>query len=119
MRLKTVGKGIFVKKVLGERLLIKSTIPYTQMDEAEIKSKIVIPEYIKKENTPISTYGVVVQVGDGCLHEWHEGDIVLFGKFSGTDFTMSNDDFRVMHENEVLAILDVDLETFGAVPVKE
>lgn len=119
MRLKTVGKGVFVKKVLGARLLVRQVIPWTEADEFEKKSGLVLPSAAKAAATPIATYGPIVQVGDGCKYEWQVEDLVLFGKFSGMDFSMQNDDFRILHEEEILCVLDVDLETFAAVPVRE
>lgn len=119
MRLKTIGAGVFVKQVKGRRLLVRSVIPHTEMDKYK-KAGLVLPDGLERQYTPIATYGPIVQVGEGCdEEEWQEGMLVLFGKFSGTDFTMQNEDFRLIHEDEILAVLDVDLETFGAVPVKE
>lgn len=79
----------------------------------------MIPDSVKKANTPLPSYGPITQVGDGCKQSWQEGDLVMFSKFAGTDFTVQNEDFRLVHEDEVLAILDCDEQTFGAVPVKE
>lgn len=119
MKLKQVGKGVFVKRVVGKRLLVKTIEPWTEADQAEQTSGLYIPPSIKEKNTPLPTFGVIVQLGTTVApDEFEEGELVLFGKFAGMDFTMQQDKYRLIHVDEVVAVLDVDMSTIIA-PVKE
>ena len=56
--------------------------------------------------------GTVVAVGDGRILEngtkkaldVKVGDVVLYGKFSGTDIELGDDKLKIMREDEVLMI---------------
>ena len=60
-----------------------------------------------------STRGEVIAVGNGRILESGEvrplavkvGDTVLYGKYSGTEITIDNDDFLIMRESDIFAIL--------------
>lgn len=55
--------------------------------------------------------GKVVATGSGKLQddgsrselELKKGDLVIFGKYSGTDVKVKNDEYKIMRESEVLA----------------
>lgn len=102
------------------------------MDEVEKKGLVYIPQAVKKENTPMPTTGVVIATGrldcSFCGGEWHgddekgainiahdympaifEGDMVMFPKFSGSDFQIENEDLRIIEAKEILCTL-VDTE---------
>jgi len=36
------------------------------------------------------------------------GDRILFGKYSGSDIKLDNDEYLIMREDEVLGILDAE-----------
>lgn len=107
-KLKALGTGIKVGRVLGDRVLVKVVEPFTKMDEVEKKGLLFIPESAKDRNTPIPSTGIVVMVGEDC-EVLHEGEMVLFSKYAGTDFTIEQEGFRVMDSREVMAVL-VDTE---------
>ena len=56
----------------------------------------------------------MIAVGEGKLSEdgklrpldVHEGDRVLFGKYSGTEFQFAGDDHLIIREDDVLAVLE-------------
>ena len=59
-------------------------------------------------------YGEVLAVGPGKYNEDGKrivmnvkvGDKVLYSKYGGTDLTHDNDDLLILHENDILAIID-------------
>lgn len=118
MRLKALGKGIKVGQVLGPRLLVRTVSPFTKMDEVEKKGILFIPETVRDQNTPLPTTGVIVAVGELERRDrdiFAEGVMVMFPKFSGMDFTVEEEDFRILETREVLCTLEgVD----EVVPVK-
>ena len=79
--------------------------------EEETKSPggIVIPDTAKEK--PIQ--GEVVAVGKGKLLESGElralevkpGDKVLFGKYSGTEVKFDDEEYLIMHQDDILGIL--------------
>ena len=94
-----------IVKPLDDRVLVKPL-------EAEEKTSggIVIPDTAKEK----PQRGKVVAVGPGKLLDSGEraplavkkGDLVLFGKYSGTEIKIDGDEHSIMRENEILAILE-------------
>ncbi|MHB8068818.1 MAG: co-chaperone GroES [Desulfobaccales bacterium] len=92
-------------KPLNDRVLVKRTEELTVT-----KGGIVIPDTAKEK--PIE--GKIVAVGPGKMSEQgqrmtlqvKEGDKVLFGKYSGTEIKVEGDEFLMMREEDILAIID-------------
>lgn len=90
---------------LHDRVIIKRL-------EAETKSAggIVIPDSATEK--PIK--GEVIAVGKGKILENGDirpldlkvGDKVLFGKYSGTEVKVEGDEYLVMREEDVMAVLE-------------
>ena len=88
---------------LGDRVLVKRL-------EAEEKTKggIIIPDSAKEK--PLE--GEVVAVGPGARSEngdivpleLKKGDRVLFGKWSGTEVKLDDEDYMIMKESDVMGI---------------
>ena len=117
LRFKELGTGLRVGRVIGNRLLVKTVEDLTAMDQAQ-KSGLYIPKAVKDANKPMPSKGVVVAVGEGASPEWHEGDMVLFGKYTGTDFACNEQDFRIVNADEVLCTLVDTDESVVAVPTE-
>ncbi len=92
-------------KPLHDRVIVK------RIEEDETtKGGIIIPDTAKEK--PIQ--GEVVAIGEGKIHEDGSrrpvdvkvGDRVLFGKYSGTEVKFDDDDFLVMREDDVMAIVE-------------
>ncbi len=92
-------------KPLNDRILVKRS------EQAEIvKGKIIIPDTAKEK----PQQGKVVAVGpgkvskDGIIIELtvKVKDMVLFGKYSGTEVKVENEDFLIMREEDVFGIID-------------
>ena len=91
-------------KPLHDRILVK------RLDEVEdIRGGIVIPETAKEKPQE----GKVVAVGDGKVSDSGQiikmavkaGDRILFGKYSGTEVKIEDEEYLIMREDEVLGIL--------------
>lgn len=71
---------------------------------------IVLPDTAKEK----PQRGEVVAVGEGKLNddgtrvplELKKGDIVIFGKYSGTDLKLDGEEYKIMRESEVLARIE-------------
>ncbi len=86
-------------KPLADRVLVKPA-------EAEEKTSagIIIPDTAKEK----PQRGTVVAVGPGKKDEpttVKKGDTVLYGKYSGTEITIDGEDYLIMRESDILAII--------------
>ena len=89
---------------LGEKVLIKRL-------EAEQKTKggIVLPDTAKEKPQK----GTVLAVGEGkllddgtrALFQVAEGDVVLFASYAGTEIKLEGQEYVLMDESDVLAII--------------
>lgn len=86
-------------KPLADRVLIEPK-------EAETKtaSGIFIPDTAREK----PQQGKVVAVGPGNKDEKMEvkvGDLVLYGKYSGTEITVDGKDYLIMKQSDILAVV--------------
>ena len=86
-------------KPLADRVVI-------QPDAAEetTSSGIIIPDTAQEKPQK----GKVVAVGKGTTDEKMEvkvGDEVLFGKYSGSEITIGEQDYMIMRQSDILAII--------------
>jgi len=91
-------------KPLGDRVLVKRL-------EAEEKTKggIVLPDTAKEKPQK----GEVVAVGKGRVLESgnvealevKKGDKVLFGKYAGNEITYNEEEYLILKEEDILAII--------------
>lgn len=104
---------------MGSRVLVIAVEPWTEMDEVEQKGLIHIPKAIKKDNTPLPTTGIIVQLGPDVHPEWFsEGDMVMFPKFAGNEFIIAEENMRIMDAKEILCTLVDVNEEVKEVPVE-
>ncbi len=86
-------------KPLADRVLIEPALA-----EEKTASGIIIPDTAKEK----PQRGTVVAVGNGKKDEpltVKLGDIVLYGKYSGTELSIEGNDYLIMKESDILAIL--------------
>ncbi len=86
-------------KVLAGKILVKP-----QEAETKTSSGIIIPDTAKEK--PLQ--GAVVLVGAAKKDEEMEiktGDVVLYGKYSGTELNIDGVDYLLMSQSDVLYIL--------------
>ena len=87
-------------KPLGNRVLVK-----VLETEETTASGIVLPDSAKEKKAE----GEVIAVGDGekvmKLH-LNVGDRVLFGKYAGDEVEVKDEEYKILKEDEVLAVFD-------------
>jgi len=90
---------------LGDRVVIR------RVEEAsKTKGGIFIPDSVKEKPQE----GEVVAVGPGARDEDGKrvpmdvkaGDLILFGKWSGTEVKIDGEDLIIMKESDILGVLD-------------
>jgi chaperonin GroES len=90
---------------LHDRILVK------RLEEGEtVRGGIIIPDTAKEKPQE----GKVVAVGNGKVGEDGKkipldvkaGDKILFGKYSGSEVKIEDDEYLILREEDVLAILD-------------
>ena len=83
----------------------------TRIEEGEQKvGAIIVPDSAKEK----PQQGKVVAVGKGKVEkdgkvtplDVKEGDTILFGKYSGQEIKLDGEEFLIMREDEVLAVID-------------
>lgn len=87
-------------KPLADRVIIRPT----EAEETTING-IIIPDSAKEK--PLK--GTVVAVGNGTKDEemvLKAGDVVLYGKYAGTEIDFEGEKVIVMRQNEVLAVIE-------------
>lgn len=91
-------------KPLADRVLVKP------IEMAEVKKGgIIIPDTAKEKPQE----GQIVEVGPGRTTEdgkkvpmeVKKGDTVLYGKYSGSEVHVDDDDYLIMRESDILAIV--------------
>lgn len=86
-------------KPLADRVLIEPMAA-----ETKTASGIIIPDNAKEKPQK----GKVVAVGNGTKDEKMTvsvGNIVLYGKYSGTELKYEGQDYLIMRESDILAIV--------------
>jgi len=90
---------------LHDRVILK------RVDEGEqVYGGIIIPDTAKEK----PQQGEVISVGKGKVLDngttiepsVKAGDRVLFGKYSGTEIKLDGEEFLILREDEILAIID-------------
>jgi chaperonin GroES len=85
-------------KILAGKILVKP-----QEAEEKTQSGIIIPDSAKEK----PQQGTVVLVGADKKDEPMElkaGDVVVYGKYSGTELHIDGEDYMLMSQNDVLYI---------------
>ncbi len=90
-------------KPLADRVIVQA------MEAETMKGGIIIPDTAKEK----PQQGKIMAVGPGRVSddgtrvkpEVKKGDVVLYGKYSGTEVTVSGDEYLILREGDILAIL--------------
>lgn len=90
---------------LGDRVLVK---PLEK--EKQERSGLIIPDTAKEKPQE----GEVVAAGKGKTSDDGKllpmdvktGDKILYGKYSGTEIKIDGDDFLIMHQDDILGVLE-------------
>jgi chaperonin GroES len=89
---------------LHDRVLVR------RLDEDEKIGSIIIPDTAKEK----PQRGEILAVGSGTRNEdgkvtpldVKKGDKILFGKWSGTEVKIKNEELLIMKESDILGIID-------------
>ena len=90
---------------LHDRIIVQ------RIEEGEQKvGGIIIPDTAKEK----PQQGKVIAAGSGKVNEEGKrtaldvkaGDLILFGKYSGQEIKLEGDEYLIMREDEVLAVID-------------
>lgn len=90
---------------LQDRILVKRV-----KEEEKTKGGIIIPDTAKEKPAE----GKVTAVGNGKLDddgkrvplEIKKGDLILFGKYSGTEVNVEGEEYLIMREDDVLGVIE-------------
>ncbi|GBC59312.1 molecular chaperone GroES [Desulfonema ishimotonii] len=90
---------------LQDRILVQRV-----EEETKTKGGIIIPDTAKEKPAE----GKIVAVGNGKVAESgerialevKEGDLVLFGKYSGTEVKVDGEEYLIMREDDILGIIE-------------
>ena len=86
-------------KPLADRVIIEPAAA-----EEKTSGGIIIPDTAKEK----PQRGTVVAVGPGKKDEpmtVKPGDVVLYGKYAGTEILQEGDDYIIMRESDIVAII--------------
>jgi chaperonin GroES len=92
-------------KPLNDRVLVK------RLEEMQVtKGGIYIPDTAKEK--PVE--GKVISVGPGKVNDQgnrvplnvKEGDKILFGRYAGSEIKVEGEDYLMMREDDILAIIE-------------
>lgn len=89
---------------LADRVLVKRI-----EEEQQTRGGIIVPDTAKEK--PVQ--GKIVAVGPGRMNETgkriplevKKGDKVLFGKYSGSEVTVGDQEYLIMREDDILAVI--------------
>jgi chaperonin GroES len=92
-------------KPLGDRIVVKAA-PHEEMT----KGGLVLPDTVKEK--PIE--GIVVAVGAGKIQDdgkrtpmdLKADDRVIYSKYSGTEVKLDGEEYLVLSERDVLAVIE-------------
>lgn len=92
-------------KPLGDRVLVQRT-----EEQETLKGGIVLPDTAKKKQQ----VAIVIAVGTGATTPEgkaipilvKEGDKVLIDKYSGQEITVEDEEFVILRENEIIALIN-------------
>ncbi|MBA7533420.1 10 kDa chaperonin 5 [subsurface metagenome] len=91
---------------MGDRVLVK---PLEEVEEKK-KGGIIIPDTAKEKPQE----GKVIAVGKGKITEQGKtlpldvkvGDRILFGKYSGNEIKIDDEDYLIVREEDILGIIE-------------
>lgn len=95
MKIRPLGDRVIVKRVAGEE---------------KTKGGIIIPDTAKEKPQKGEVLAVgpgkITEKGDKIAMDVKVGDTVLFGKYSGTDVKIEDEECLIMHQDDILGIIE-------------
>jgi chaperonin GroES len=98
-------EGIMKLRPLADRVVVKPV-----EDQDKTPGGIILPDTAKEK--PMK--GEIIAIGPGSLNDKGErvkldvkkGDIVIYGKYSGTEFKLDNQEYLILRESDILAVIE-------------
>ncbi len=91
-------------KPLADRVVVKVVEPVEQ-----VKGSIIIPDTAKEKpqqgEVMAAGPGKISESGNKIAMEVKVGDKVLYGKYSGNEVTVDDQEYLIMRESDILAII--------------
>ena len=103
-----------VTRKLPEPKGYKLLIPIPNMEE-KTQGGVIIPDKLKGLEQTASIVGLVISVGQAAYKDadkfpdgpyCKEGDFVIFRSYSGTRFKLRGEEFRLINDDTVEAVVD-------------
>ena len=90
---------------LGDRVVVRRV-----KEDTKTAGGIIIPETAQEKPQE----GEIISAGPGALDDHNKrvppevkaGDIVLFGKWSGTEVKIDNEDLLIMKESDIMGVIE-------------
>ncbi len=90
-------------KPLADRVIVEP------LEAETMKGGIIIPDTAKEKPQQAKVVAVgpgrTAEDGSRIAPEVKKGDVVLYGKYSGTEVSVDNGDYLILREGDILAIL--------------
>jgi chaperonin GroES len=90
-------------KPLADRVIVEP------MEAETMKGGIIIPDTAKEKPQQAKIVAVgpgrTAEDGSRIAPEVKKGDVVLYGKYSGTEVSVDGGDYLILREGDILAIL--------------
>jgi chaperonin GroES len=90
---------------LGDRVLVKRL----ETDEEQKIGGIIIPDTAKEKPQEAEVFAVgpgKFEDGKRIALDVKKGDKILIGKYSGTEVKIEGEEYLIMREDDILAIVD-------------
>jgi len=89
---------------LHDRVLVK------RLEESETQiGGIIVPDTAKEKPQQAEVIGVgngkLLETGERVPLDVKAGDRILFGKYSGSDIKIGDEEYLILREDEILAVL--------------
>lgn len=97
-----MAKKLSITPVAGtkNRVIVKADAP-----ETVTKGGIIIPDTAQEKPQRGTIMAVSTKDEDGNTPVVKEGNKVLYGKYAGTEITVEGEDYLIMRESDILAIV--------------
>ena len=93
-------------KPLGDRVLVKPL----EEDEEQVRGGIIIPDTAKEkpQQGKVKAVGPGKRTDDGTSLPMNVkvGQVVLYGKYAGTEVKIDNEDYLIMSESDIFGIIE-------------
>ncbi|HLN18542.1 MAG TPA: co-chaperone GroES [Patescibacteria group bacterium] len=92
-----------MKKNINVRPLGENVLVSVEKEPTRTKSGLVLPQKNSKEHPQ---EGIIIAVGDSEKIKVKKGQKVIFAKYSGSEIKISEDDYLIIKNEDILAIVE-------------